>query len=68
MVKMRVTHFAITVAHQILALVTSIRCRDFCALADWSSKLTMSCTPMHIHFVGHKNSIIIKSLCALTRL
>ena len=55
MVKMFVTHFAITVAHQILVLVTSIRCRDFSALADWSPKLTMSCTPIHIHSVGYIN-------------
>ena len=55
MVKMLVTHFAITVifAHQILVLVTSIRRRAFSALADWSPKLTMSCTPMHIHSVGY---------------
>ena len=53
MVKMHVTHFAITVAHQILALVTSMMCHDFSALADWSPKLTMSCSPMHIHSVGY---------------
>ena len=43
MVKMPVTHFVITVvfAHQILVLITSMRCRDFYALADWSPKLTM---------------------------
>ena len=50
---MFVTHFAITVAHQILAVATNIRCYDFSALADLSPKLTMSCTPMYIHSVGH---------------
>ena len=31
MVQMLVTHFAITVLHQILALVTGMMCRDFSA-------------------------------------
>ena len=51
MVTMFVTHFAITVAHQIL--VTNIRCHDFSALADWFPKLTMSSTPMHTRSVGY---------------
>ena len=61
MVKMLVAHFAITVifAHQILVLVTSMRCNDFSALADWSPKLTMSCTPMHIHSVGYTYVLLL---------
>ena len=58
MVKMLVIHFAITVVftHQLLVLVTIMRCCDFSALADCSPKLTMSLgdwSPMHIHFVGY---------------
>ena len=55
MIKMFVTHFVINVifAHQILVFVTTMRCHDFYALADWSPKLTMSCTPIHIHSVDH---------------
>ena len=53
MVKMHVTHFATTVAHQILALVTNIRCHDFSALGDLSPKMTMSCSPMHTYSVGY---------------
>ena len=47
-----VTHLLVT-----LPLHTSFsplwidtRCHDFSALADWSPKLTMSCTLLHIHF------------------
>ena len=46
MVKMLVTHFATTVAHQMLALVINIRGHDFSALADWAPKLTVS---THVH-------------------
>ena len=46
--KILVTHFVIIVAHQILASVTNITCHDFSALTNWSLKLTVSCTPMHI--------------------
>ena len=52
---MLVTHFVITVvfAHQILVLVTSMRCHNYFAVVDWSPKLTMSCTLMHIHSIGY---------------
>ena len=49
MVEMLVSHFTITVTHLILALVTNSSYHDFFAMADWSPKLAMSCTPMHIH-------------------
>ena len=51
MVNILLTHFTITVAHQILALVTNIRCHDFSVLADWSVKPAVLCTPLHIHSV-----------------
>ena len=52
MIKMLVTRFTVT-APQILALDTNVRCHDFSDMADWSPKLTMSCTLMHIHSVGY---------------
>ena len=48
---------SVIIEHHILALFANMSCCEFFALADWSPKPTVSCTPVHIYFVGYMGTV-----------